>query len=82
VTGLGWIFNRAPKIEELRVIPFGTRPAYGEFFLVWDGEMVDIGFFEILPGTVNPQETGNGFWRPPDVLAWQPLPLPPDNRTE
>lgn len=78
---MDWIMDRVPRLEELRVISCGMCPAYGEFFLVWDGEMVDIDFFEVPAGSVAGDGRGAGFWRHPGVLAWRPLPSPPIDTT-
>jgi hypothetical protein len=75
---LGWITDRHPRKDELRMISSGVHPAYGEFFLIWDGEVVDIDFFEIsVRHGIVPENPGIGVWHHSGVRAWRPLPPPP-----
>ena len=80
-----WITNRKPKIEELE--PIFTRKdyaAYGARFLTWDGEMISIDLFIMLPKKAN-KNYWPGYWQSTKagdkeiqkVIAWMPLPNPP-----
>jgi signal transduction histidine kinase len=51
----------------------------GDYFLVWDGEVVDIDYFEI-PSEVADTTAQDGHWLRPGVRAWQHLPAPPTAR--
>jgi hypothetical protein len=75
---MDWIRHRNPREAELRVISPADHPAYGDFFLTWDGEAVDIDFFEIpARNAAEAVDSGRGFWHRAGVLAWRPLPPPP-----
>lgn len=73
-----WITDRNPRETELQMTPPGAHSTHGDFFLVWDGEVVDIDFFEMSSrNDTEPAGQASGFWHRPGVLAWCPLPPPP-----
>jgi hypothetical protein len=79
---LGWIRNRNPRRDELRPHSLNRQhTALGGYFLVWDSEVIDIDYYEI-PATRTGNEQDDGYWLRPGVVAWQHLPMPPDNTEE
>lgn len=79
---MSWIRHRNPRRDELRPLtPKRTHTAWGDYFLVWDGEVVDVDYFEI-PSETADTKPHSGYWHRTGVRAWQPLPTPPNNEEE
>lgn len=73
---MAWITDRKPARSELSLLSFHGITYLGGHFLTWDGEAVEIDYFE-APDLPDGEGTAKGCWHRPGVLAWQPLPEPP-----